>query len=123
MPNLSFFMTPEQFKNRTKTVTRRFGWWNAMPGQIFKGVEKSQGLKKGEGVNYLGEIRIKSVTQERADAIIHYADSLMELAREGFPDMPPQEFVTMLCKANRKVVSDTVNRIEFEYVDECGRHV
>jgi hypothetical protein len=118
MANMSFFLTTAQFKAKTKTVTRRFAWWNIQPGQIIQAVEKSQGLKKGEKINRLGLIRIVSVEVERADAIIHRADSLSELGREGFNDFTPQEFVQMLCEANNKKPSDPVNRIEFEYVDE-----
>jgi len=118
MANMSFFFTQEQFRNRTKTVTRRFAWDRLKVGQVLQAVEKSQGLKKGETVKALGKIRIVSITQERTDAILHRPDSLAEVAREGFPDMTPQEFVTFLCKGNKKTARDIVNRIEFEYVDD-----
>lgn len=119
MPNMSFFLTQDQFRARSKTVTRRFAWHKLQVGQIVQAVEKSQGLKKGEKVKVLGKIRIVSIEQERADAILHRPDSLSELSREGFPDWTPQEFVKYLCEANRKTARDIVNRIEFEYVDDA----
>ena len=45
--NMSFALTTEQFKARTKTVTRRFGWWFLKPGDVVRGVEKAMGLKPG----------------------------------------------------------------------------
>ena len=45
MRNISFMLTTQQFRNRTKTVTRRMGWWNLKPGDILMGVEKRQDSK------------------------------------------------------------------------------
>lgn len=53
MRNMSFMHTKEQFRARTKFVTRRVGWWNLNPLDILQGVEKAQGLKKGEKVKPL----------------------------------------------------------------------
>lgn len=110
--NMSFSMTTEQFRDRTKTVTRRFGWWNLKAGDVVRGVEKAMGLKKGEKVKPLGMIRILSVRDEPLSAI-----TTGDCRLEGFPDMPPVEFVEQLCSATGKRPTDLVNRIEFEYVD------
>ena len=115
--NMSFAMTTPQFRARTKTVTRRFGWWFLKPGDVVMGVERSRGLKKGETVTRLGLIRIVSVRAEPAAAITGYADPQAELAREGFPHMAAVEFAAMLCRVNRKSEGERVNRIEFEYLD------
>jgi hypothetical protein len=115
--NMSFFLTTPQFKARSKDVTRRFAWWKLKPGDVVMGVEKSQGLKKGEKIKRLGLIRIVSVTVEPADAILSYPPD--EVAREGFPDMPPADFLAMLCTANRKQPNEPVNRIEYEYIDHA----
>jgi hypothetical protein len=48
--NMSFSMTTEAVRNRSKTVTRRLGWWGLQPGTILQAVEKAQGLRKGEHV-------------------------------------------------------------------------
>ena len=34
--NMSFSMTTGPFRARTKTVTRRFGWWFLKPGDVVK---------------------------------------------------------------------------------------
>lgn len=115
--NMSFALTTAQFRARTKTVTRRFGWWFLAPGDVVMGVERSRGLKKGETVTRLGRIRVVSVAAEPTSAIIGYRRCRDELAAEGFADMAPAEFVAMLCKASGKSEAETVNRIAFEYLD------
>lgn len=110
--NISFFLTIDQFKNRSKTVTRRLGWKTVKPGDILMGVEKGQGIPKG-GLVRLGLIRVKHVSFEPLNAI-----TIEECEREGFPDMTPAEFVRMFCFANGDCLpEDFVTRIEFEYVD------
>ena len=54
MRNMSFMLTTEQIKNRTKTVTRRLGWRNAKPGDVVQPIVKGQGLQKGETVQKIG---------------------------------------------------------------------
>ncbi len=111
--NMSFSMTTEQFKNRTKTVTRRFGWRFLKRGDIVCGVEKAMGLRKGEKVKRLGLIRIVSVRTEPLCFI-----TVEDCKKEGFPCMDPSDFVEMLRDHYGPKVSDLtpVNRIEFEYV-------
>ncbi len=109
--NMSFAMTTEQFKARTKTVTRRFGWWFLRPGDVVRGVEKAMGLKKGEKVVPLGMIRIVSVRAEPLCAITED-----DVIKEGFPDLTPDAFVTMLVNHYGVAPDATVNRIEFEYI-------
>ena len=115
MPRLmSFAMTTRQFRERTKTVTRRLGWWHLKPGEIVEGVEKAQGLKAGEKVKRLGKIRIVSVRAEPLNTIT--AD---DVVREGFPDRTPAQFVQMFTLHHGICPDRIVNRIEFGYVD-CG---
>ncbi len=109
--NMSFTLTIEQFKNRTKTVTRRFGWLFLQPGDIVCGVEKSMGFKKGEKIKRLGEIRIISTRREPLNEI-----TKEDCVKEGFPDLTPSEFVDMIVKHYNCSRFDTINRIEFEYV-------
>ncbi len=110
--NMSFSMTTAQFRARTKTVTRRLGWWNLKPGDVIMGVEKAMGLKKGEKVKRLGRIRIVRVGTEILTAITD-----QEVIREGFADMTPAAFVAMFCSHHKVVPQVPVNRIEFEYLD------
>lgn len=111
MRNMSFFMTTQQIKNRTKSVTRRFGWWFLKPGDRIQACEKCQGLKKGEKINKLTVIAVVSAWPEPLDTITE-ADCI----REGFPEMTPFEFTMMLVKHYGCDTKTTVNRIEFKYV-------
>jgi hypothetical protein len=45
--NMSFSLTTQQARDKTKDVTRRLGWWFLEPGDIVQQVEKARGLKKG----------------------------------------------------------------------------
>ena len=110
--NISFSMTTTQFRDRTKTVTRRLGWWALKPGTVLCGVEKARGLKKGEKIRRLGLIEILAVRRERLDAIT--AEDVM---REGFPGMAADDFVEMFCRTHRCEPDAWVNRIEFRYLE------
>jgi hypothetical protein len=111
--NMSFSMTKEQFKNRSKTITRRLGWWFLKPGDVVCGVEKAMGLKKGERIKRLGLIRIVDTRCEPLWAI-----TPADVIREGFPEFTTTEFVNMLMKHHGVGRDVHVNRIEFEYIFE-----
>lgn len=108
---MSFALTTPQMRARTKTVTRRLGWAKLQPGEVVLAVEKGQGLKRGEKVKPIAQIRIVSVREERLDAI-----TPDDCRREGFPEMSPAEFCEMFRRANRVSDNWPVNRIEFEFV-------
>jgi len=115
---IAFTTTTRQFCNRTKTVTRRLGWENLQVGEILCAIEKGQGLKKGEHVRRLGNIRIHSTCWERLrrmtdDPLYGYR----EVVLEGFPDMSPGDFVEFFCDAEHCTPETPVNRIGFEYID------
>ncbi len=109
--NMSFMLTTPQFRNQTKTVTRRLGWRFLKPGEIVNGVEKCQGLKKGEKIKRIGKIRILSTDWQPLRNIT--AD---DCGLEGFPEMTPAEFVEFFCRHNKCTPDTIVNRIEFEYL-------
>lgn len=109
---MSFMLTTEQVRNRQKDVTRRIGWWFLRAGEAVRAVEKGQGLKKGEKVKPIANIRIKSARIEKLSDITD-----AECAREGFPQLRPADFVRMFCAANACKPDVAVNRIEFEYAD------
>jgi hypothetical protein len=111
MRNMSFSMTTRQFRERTKTETMRLGWKNLKPGDVFMGIEKGQGLKKGEHVVKLGPARCVSNTPARVDSV-----TKENLVKEGFPELEPAEFVEMFCRHNKCEPNTMVNRIVFEYV-------
>jgi hypothetical protein len=109
--NMSFSLTTDQIRNRTKTVTRRNGWGFLKSGDIVNAVEKAMDLKKGEKIKLICQIRIISTWVEPLSAIT--GD---DVEKEGFSDWTPEEFVAMYSKHNRCLDIDPVNRIEFEYV-------
>lgn len=124
MRNMSFALTTQQFKDRTKTVTRRLGWWNIKTGELLMGVEKSQGIKKGEKIVRLGVIRVVSVRKEQLGSMIdNVIYGLEEIQKEGFGDirpmLPPYSWVEWFCATHKGCTPDTEeNRIEFKYVDD-----
>jgi hypothetical protein len=77
MRNISFSATTEQVRNRQKFVTRRLIhpgkrsiWQNLKPDEHLMGIEKGQGLKKGEKVKRITEIVVLDATTEPLDEII-----------------------------------------------------
>lgn len=115
---MSFSLTTEQMRKRTKTVTRRLGWDSLLPGQLLCAVEKGMGLKKGETVTRIGVVRVVSVTKEPLTKLL-YDDAYgrAEVIKEGFPDMTPLAFVEMFCQHNKIDRARRVNRIELEHVE------
>lgn len=117
MRNMSFMLTTEQIRNRTKTVTRRLGWKNLKAGTVLNACVKCMGLKKGEKVQKLCQIRVTMVSREKLREMIDrpkYGD--FESFQEGFPDKSGSEFVEMFCK-HMGVKPDTeITRIQFVYL-------
>ena len=115
MRNISFQLTTEQIRNRTKTVTRRLGWEYLKPGTLLQACEKCMGLKKGEHLNKLAVIRVTNVYREPLNEIAE-SQIWAETRREGFPNISPEAFVEMFCKHMKCNPYTIVTRIEFEYV-------
>lgn len=120
MRNISFMLTVRQFLDGSKDVTRRLGWENVKIGEELCGVEKGQGLRKGEKINRLGTIRVKDARREPLSRMI--ADPVYgkeECRREGFPDMTPAQFVEFFCRSHKGVDMHTpLTRIQFEHTTE-----
>jgi hypothetical protein len=116
--NISFMLTTEQIRNRTKTVTRRLGWRFLKVGDTLNAVVKCQGLKKGESVEKLATIKVVSIRREPLNAI-----TFEDVKAEGFEDHPavqgsPLCFIDFFCRSHPKCAPWTVvTRIEFEYVE------
>lgn len=116
MRNMSFMLTTEQIRDRTKTVTRRLGWKTLKAGDRIAACRKCMGLKKGETVEQLAVLRVRSVTREPLCAILD--QGIDECAREGFPYMEPERFVDFFCASHKGCKPDSmVTRIEFEYCE------
>ena len=119
MRNMSFSKTVEQMRARTKTVTRRYGWWFLKPGDRVQAVEKAIGLKKGEKVKKICVIEIISSHGEKLENITRD-----ECVREGFPSFSPSELIDLIVSMRprrrhdpyRAPIDEPVNRIEFRYV-------
>ena len=115
MRHISFALTTEQVRNRTKTVTRRLGWKLLKPGTLLQPVEKCQGIPKGGKVEKIGgPIRVLKVEREPLSGIFVQQG---DLRLEGFPNTSPATFVRMFCEHNGCDEETYVTRIEFEYVD------
>lgn len=113
MRNISFALTTEQVRKRTKTVTRRLGWTFLKPGTLLQPVEKCQGLKKGERIAKIGgPVRVVSVRRTPLNTI-----DKVDCIAEGFPELTAQEFVDFFCKHNGCAPGHDVTRIEFEYME------
>lgn len=110
---MSFSVTWPQILSHTKTVTRRSGWVNLKPGELFQAIKKGQGLRKGEKVKRGPVLRCVSNTIVRLRDI-----DQADLIREGFPNSSPLLFVKAYCELNRCDWRIEVQRIEFEYVEE-----
>jgi hypothetical protein len=110
--NMSFMLTTEQIRNKTKDVTRRLKWLFVKPGDVLNAVEKGMGLKKREKVVRICQIRVISTRLERLNKI-----TKEDCIREGFPQMGPRDFVEMFCNHNKCEETKTVNRIVFEYLE------
>jgi hypothetical protein len=107
---MSFMLTKEQIRAKTKTVTRRLGWKNLQPGQQIQACVKCQGLKPGEKMQRLCVLEIVSVRRERLDAITQ-----QDCRAEGFPHLTPAEFVEMFCREMGCKPETEVHRIQFTY--------
>lgn len=122
MRNISFMLTTQQVRDRTKTVTRRNGWRFAKAGDVLMAVGKSQGLGKGGKIKRLGPIRLVSVSPEQLNEIcINQQYGRAEMIKEGFPPphrlSDPGYFMDFFCSSHRGCHPNTIiTRIEFEYL-------
>lgn len=120
MRRMSFAATPNQIREKTKTVTRRDinTWKNLQPGDRLLPVAKCMGLKPGEKQELLlpvGEC-IEEVSSEQ-ECIYEFlefrtAEHLRkEMIKEGLTNMDPKQFAfTFFMRAQYW------RRIEFKYV-------
>jgi hypothetical protein len=108
---MSFSLTTPQIRAKTKTVTRRIGWYFLKAGDVLNAVEKCRGLKKGEKVKRICQIRVVSVRNEAL-----YDITKEDCIKEGFPDMEPSDFSAMFARHNNFGLGAEVTRIEFEYL-------
>lgn len=118
MRNISFSLTTQQFKDRTKDVTRRLDWSYLKPGDRLSACEKVMGRRPGEPLVRLGVIEVVSMRREPLFKLTQDpAYGADECRREGFPDMKPWEFVAFFTEHLKGTSPATeVTRIEFRYI-------
>jgi len=109
---MSFMLTTAQILDRSKTVTRRLNWLQLKVGDKLWAVDRCMGLKKGQRPVRLAAIRVVHVSREQL-RLCTTADA----AREGFPHLTGDQFVSMFCREMKCQRRQLVTRIEFEYVD------
>lgn len=117
MRYMSFALTTQQIRERTKTVTRRLGWHTLKPGDLVQAVVKGMGLQKGESPEKLAILRVVDVHREPLNMmslVERYGDQ--EAVREGFSHLEGWEFVRMFCRNMGVKDTQLVTRIEFRYV-------
>lgn len=126
MPSyMSFSMTTEQARAKSKTVTRRLGWHKLKPGTRLWQCVKAMGLKPGEKVERIWLIEVVDVRPEPLQRMIDDRPyGLQETTKEGFPVghalHEPVDFVDFLCDKYLVKPQTEFRRIEFSYVEEGG---
>ncbi len=114
MRHASFFLTTDQYRAGTKTVTRRLGWKNLRPGDLVMGCVKCQGLGKGGRIERIHPFEVISNQPERLGRLIEDpAYGRLEAMLEGFPDLDGPGFVEMFCRHMQATPSTFVQRIQF----------
>jgi hypothetical protein len=115
---ISFAITTDQIKNRTKTVTRRVGWKKQDPGVVLYGVVKAMGFPKGSSGNieYLDQVLPLSITREPLYKLVQDEEyGKAEAFKEGFPELDGFGFVDMFTRDMKCSNNAAVTRIEFGY--------
>lgn len=118
MRNMSFALTTQQVRDKSKDVTRRLGWLHLKPGESFQPVMKCMGLRPGEKIERIGGAVVTVST--RREPLRRMTDDQEygrdECRREGFPHLSPAEFVTMFCATHKGCTPETeLTRIQFKY--------
>lgn len=117
MRNMSFMLTTEQMRNRTKTVTRRLGWQFLKVGDRIRACVKCQGLKKGERVETIGIIEVVDVRREKLIEMHNRTEyGKREAILEGFGHLTGSGFVGMFTRDMKCRATDEVTRIQFVHV-------
>ncbi|MCU1356408.1 MAG: hypothetical protein JWM89_1826 [Acidimicrobiales bacterium] len=117
---MSVSLTEDAVRARTKTVTRRVGWWKNKAGRrlLREGdrltlCRKVMGRRQGEPLVRIVDVEVMAIRREPLMAI-----TPLEVAREGFPDMTVPEFVEFFCSTHKGCTPATpVTRIEWRYLD------
>ena len=127
---MSAAFTEAAVRDRTKTVTRRKGWWEdkngrrmVKPGDRLTLCRKVMGRKAGEPLERIADVEVTDVRRERLDRMLTDLDyGFDETEREGMRTTNPAAvfpsvFVDLYFVAAQGMdPSDYVTRIEWRYV-------
>ena len=117
---MSVAFTEDAVRARTKTVTRRKGWWEdkngrrlLKPGDRLTLCRKVMGRKAGEPLVRICDVEVVGM---RREALWRITDN--DVAREGFPGMPRWDFIQRYFMDAQGIhPTDTITRIEWRYLD------
>lgn len=116
---MSFGLTTDQVRARTKTVTRRLGWMHVPHGAMLRPVVKAQGIPKGGKVEIIDPAWFITVVMRHREPLNQIAKvpayGAAEMILEGFPGMDPRDFIGMFCGANKCDPDVWVTRVRFVY--------
>lgn len=129
---MSVAFTEDAVRARIKTVTRRKGWAYLRPGDRLTLCRKVMGRKPGEPLVRIAEVEVIDVRREPLTSLGKCACwdshewgttySEIEVSREGFPGMDPDEFVRRFFVDAQDIAPDAeVTRIEWTYIEEASR--
>ena len=128
MPRLmSVAMTEDAVHARTKTVTRRKGWWVdkagrrlALPGNRITLCRKVMGRKPGEPLVRIAEVEVVHVQRHRLGDLLTCdpQEAAEEMTLEGFPGLHPAEFIRRYFTDAQGIgLDELVTRLEWRYID------
>lgn len=144
---MSVAHTTAAVRDRTKTVTRRVGWWTdkrgrrlLQPGDMVTLCAKVMGRRYRcdcadlidgwsdcpdcddgwcvEPLERICDVEVVSVIREKLNDIVDRPD---DPALEGFPEMGPYDFIAFFCDAFSVGPTEMVTRIEWRYLDEAAK--
>jgi hypothetical protein len=111
---MSFAMTPDAIRDRSKTVTRRLGWTFLTVGDRLQAVDRSP---RAGDFERLAVLEVVDICLEPLAAVL---DEPNGCAREGLPDLTPVEFARRFTSSMHCSLDTIVTRIEFRYVEAEG---
>lgn len=127
---MSVAFTEQAVRDRTKTVTRRKGWWTDKNGRHLVKVgdritlcRKVMGRKKGEPLERICDVEVVHVQRHPLSSLLTCdpQEAAEEMACEGFPGMSPAEFISRYFTDAQGIHPDSlVTRIEWKYLDQEG---
>lgn len=119
---MSVALTEDAVRARTKTVTRRLGWWEnkhgrplLLPGDQLTLCRKVMGRRAGEPLVRIAEVRVFDIAREPVGAITD-----ADVAREGFPGWTAAQFVEFFTREMKCTPDTVVTRIEWRYLGKSA---